>query len=349
MTILEFRNLQKSFGPVVALDQFQLELREGELISLLGPSGCGKTTALRIAAGFVHPDDGQVFVDNVDTTNVPTHKRNMGMVFQNYSLFPNLTVEENIEFGLRTRKVAKSERQSIVKQMLEVIQMPEMVGRYPHQLSGGQQQRVALARALAIRPDILLLDEPLSALDAQVRLDLRQQIRKVQQEFGITTIFVTHDQEEALAISDRVAVMSSGRLEQLGTPFDVYNKPKTDFVARFIGLIVELPVVVSAPNEVKFNNCTLSTGVLGVPVGHKTTLMVRPEEFVLAPLDDAHDGLIGFVKEIEFRGSQSLLKVEIQGISTTITALAPAHLEMLTQGAQVSVRLVDNFNRRSQD
>ena len=259
MKILEFKDLRKKFGAVVAIDDFELELQQGELVSLLGPSGCGKTTALRIAAGFVQPDSGSIVVGGVETTQVPAHKRNMGMVFQNYSLFPNLTVEGNIEFGLRNRKVTRPERLRVVQQMLDIIQMPDFKDRYPHQLSGGQQQRVALARALAIRPDVLLLDEPLSALDAQVRLDLRQQIRKVQQELGITTVFVTHDQDEALAISDRVAVMSQGRIEQLGTPFDVYNKPETNFVARFIGSIVEIPVVVSSVGESKVGNFTLRT------------------------------------------------------------------------------------------
>jgi putative spermidine/putrescine transport system ATP-binding protein len=221
MSALVYTGIRKTFGSNTALEGLDLAVQPGELIALLGPSGCGKTTALRIAAGFEKPDTGTVAVDGVDVTHRPAHKRNMGMVFQSYSLFPNLTVDANVEYGLRTRKLPVDERRQRVGEMLELVQLSRMAKRYPHQLSGGQQQRVALARALAIRPEVLLLDEPLSALDAKVRLVLRDEIRRVQTTLGITTLFVTHDQEEALGISDRVGVMSSGRLEQLADPREV--------------------------------------------------------------------------------------------------------------------------------
>ncbi|MEZ5250933.1 MAG: ABC transporter ATP-binding protein [Ilumatobacteraceae bacterium] len=237
MTTLTYVSVRKTFGPTVALEGLDLDVKQGELISLLGPSGCGKTTALRIAAGFEFATSGAVLVDNADITRTPAHKRNMGMVFQSYSLFPNLTVANNIDFGLRTRKITAVERHRRVAEMLELVELTHLADRYPHQISGGQAQRVALARALAPRPSVLLLDEPLSALDAKVRTTLRDEIRRIQTELGITTLFVTHDQEEALAISDRIGVMSNGRLEQLGDPREVYRHPSSAFVARFVGSI----------------------------------------------------------------------------------------------------------------
>jgi putative spermidine/putrescine transport system ATP-binding protein len=241
MTSLSFTGIRKTFGTTVALESLDLALQPGELVSLLGPSGCGKTTALRIAAGFEIPDTGVVSLGESVITDTPAHRRNMGMVFQSYSLFPNLTVAQNVDFGLRNRKVEKAKRNSRVGEMLELVQLGELGKRYPHQLSGGQQQRVALARALAVQPEVLLLDEPLSALDAKVRSTLRDEIRRIQTELKTTTLFVTHDQDEALAISDRIGVMSNGRLEQLGTPEDVYLRPASPFVARFVGSINELP------------------------------------------------------------------------------------------------------------
>ena len=228
-------------------------MQQGELISLLGPSGCGKTTALRIAAGFEFADSGTISLGGHDISDVPAHKRNMGMVFQSYSLFPNLDVSANIEYGLRTRKIDNAPTaKARVAEMLELVQLEAHAKKYPHQLSGGQQQRVALARALAIQPAVLLLDEPLSALDAKVRASLRDEIRRIQTEVGITTLFVTHDQEEALAISDRIAVMSQGQIEQLGTPTEIYRNPSTAFVARFIGSMNELPAtVVDAPHRAR--------------------------------------------------------------------------------------------------
>ncbi|GAA2512891.1 ABC transporter ATP-binding protein [Actinocorallia cavernae] len=232
---VEFRGLRREFGATVALDGLDLTVRPGEFLALLGPSGCGKTTALRMLAGFEHPDAGAVLVDGRDITRVPAHRRDAGMVFQSYSLFPHLSAVDNVAFGLRMRGVRAAERRSRAAELLELVGLGDKGERFPHQLSGGQQQRIALARALALRPRVLLLDEPLSALDAKVRLSLREEIRRLQQELGITTLFVTHDQEEALSIADRVAVMRAGRLEQCAEPAELYGRPATAFVAEFVG------------------------------------------------------------------------------------------------------------------
>ncbi len=238
---VEFRSLRREFGATVALDGLDLTVRPGEFLALLGPSGCGKTTALRMLAGFEHPTSGEVLVDGKDVTDVPAHRRDAGMVFQSYSLFPHLNALDNVAFGLRMRKVRTAERRSRAAELLDLVGLGDKGERFPHQLSGGQQQRVALARALALRPRVLLLDEPLSALDAKVRLSLREEIRRLQQELGITTLFVTHDQEEALSIADRVAVMRAGRLEQCAAPAELYGRPATPFVAEFVGTMSRLP------------------------------------------------------------------------------------------------------------
>jgi putative spermidine/putrescine transport system ATP-binding protein len=238
---LRIEGLYKNFGAVTALDDFNLEIGKGELVALLGPSGCGKTTALRIVAGLEKASGGSIVLNKKEITDTPAHKRNMGMVFQAYSLFPHLTIEENVAFGLMMRQVDKKKRLKKARNLLELVGLHSQHTRYPHQLSGGQQQRVALARALAVEPEVLLLDEPLSALDAQVRQNLREEIRRLQVELNTTTLFVTHDQEEAMAISDRVGVMSHGRLEQIDTPDVLYNKPASAFVAGFVGAMNRIP------------------------------------------------------------------------------------------------------------
>ena len=233
--------LTRKFGTVVALDDFNLNVAKGELVALLGPSGCGKTTALRIVAGLEKTSAGSVVLNNNEITHVSAHQRNMGMVFQAYSLFPHLNVAENVAFGLKMRKVSKSIRDKKINSILELVGLDHHHKRFAHQLSGGQQQRVALARALVIEPEVLLLDEPLSALDAQVRTNLREEIRRLQLELGTTTLFVTHDQDEAMSISDRVGVMNKGKLEQIDTPDALYNKPASSFVASFVGTMNRIP------------------------------------------------------------------------------------------------------------
>src|SRR3977135_1994452 len=240
MAYLELQNLHRDFGSNKALDGIEIQLGEGEFLPLPGPAGCGKTTALRLVAGFDRPDEGRIVIDGKDITNVAPSKRDMGMVFQAYSLFPNMNAAQNVEFGLKIRGKKKSDRSGRVGELLELVGLGHAGDRYPHQLSGGMQQRVALARALAIEPRVLLLDEPLSALDAKVRVQLRGEIRRLELEPGITTLYVTHDQEEALAVSDHVAVMYGGVIEQMGTPAEMYTAPATAFVAEFIGTMNRL-------------------------------------------------------------------------------------------------------------
>ncbi|MFF7980431.1 ABC transporter ATP-binding protein [Streptomyces sp. NPDC007901] len=272
---VEFRGLRREFGATVALDGLDLTVRPGEFLALLGPSGCGKTTALRMLAGFEHPDSGAVLVDGEDVTQVPAHRRDAGMVFQSYSLFPHLNAVDNVAFGLRMRKVGTAERRSRAAELLELVGLADKRERFPHQLSGGQQQRIALARALALRPRVLLLDEPLSALDAKVRLSLREEIRRLQQELGITTLFVTHDQEEALSIADRVAVMRAGRLEQCAEPAELYGRPATAFVAEFVGTMSRIPGTVDDGTVEVLGQRLPVDGQ--VPAASEVDVLVRPE------------------------------------------------------------------------
>ncbi|MFJ5262728.1 ABC transporter ATP-binding protein [Streptomyces sp. NPDC088387] len=274
---VEFRDLRREFGPTVALDGLGLTVRPGEFLALLGPSGCGKTTALRMLAGFEHPDSGAVLVDGQDVTRVPAHRRDAGMVFQSYSLFPHLSALDNVAFGLRMRKVRTFERRARAAELLELVGLADKGERFPHQLSGGQQQRIALARALALRPRVLLLDEPLSALDAKVRLSLREEIRRLQQELGITTLFVTHDQEEALSVSDRVAVMRSGRLEQCAEPAELYGRPATPFVAEFVGTMSRIPGTLRGTDVEVLGQRLPVDGPLPADGATDVDVLVRPE------------------------------------------------------------------------
>ncbi|SFT75704.1 putative spermidine/putrescine transport system ATP-binding protein [Geodermatophilus amargosae] len=272
---VRLEGLTRRYGGVLALDGLDLDVAGGEFLALLGPSGCGKTTALRAIAGFEVPDAGRVWFDRRDVTAIPPSRRDVGMVFQAYSLFPNMTVAENVAFGLRVRRRDKAERAGRAAELLELVGLADRAQRYPHQLSGGQQQRVALARALAVAPQVLLLDEPLSALDAQVRVQLRDEIRRIQLELGITTVFVTHDQAEALSVADRVGVMRAGRLEQVASPDDLYERPATAFVAGFVGTMNRIPAVLG-DGDVEFLG--VRREVLGAaPAAGPAFALVRPE------------------------------------------------------------------------
>jgi putative spermidine/putrescine transport system ATP-binding protein len=310
---LELHELHKRFGEFTAIHEIDISLEGGEFLSLLGPSGCGKTTALRIVAGFERPTSGQVFVAGKDVTHVPPNRRDMGMVFQAYSLFPNMNAADNVEFGLRVRGRPAKERRQKVAELIELVGLSEAAKRYPHQLSGGMQQRVALARALAIEPRVLLLDEPLSALDALVRVQLREEIRRLQTQLGITTLYVTHDQEEALSISDRVAVLSHGRIEQIGVPAEIYNEPQTPFVAEFIGTMNRLESTVTGDGEVDFEGTRLRVdSARGRQNGERVLVLVRPETLVLEPSTNG-GGLGGEVVAHIFLGSTTRLKVDSAG------------------------------------
>jgi len=341
MAYLELRELRRAFGPVVALDGIEVSMEAGEFLSLLGPSGCGKTTALRLVAGFDRPDGGSIVIDGKDVTRVSPNHRDMGMVFQAYSLFPNLTAEQNVEFGLRIRKNKRAARRKRVAELLELVGLGHAGKRYPHQLSGGMQQRVALARALAIAPRVLLLDEPLSALDAKVRVQLREEIRRIQTQLGITTLYVTHDQEEALSVSDRVAVMSSGRIEQIGTPSEMYGAPATPFVAEFIGTMnrLESVVVDGERGEVEHGGTRLTVDAArGRPRGERVLVLVRPELLELEPSTNGVGGdnsLAGEVITHTFLGSVTRVKV-LGREAELIADVATARVDSLPVGFQVN-------------
>jgi spermidine/putrescine ABC transporter ATP-binding subunit len=286
--MIEFRDVTKRYGTLVANDRLSLTIRRGELMTLLGPSGCGKTTALRCLTGTNHPDDGRIFLDGKDVTDVPTHQRELGMVFQNFALFPHMTVADNVGFPLMIRNLPKEERGTRAIEALRLVRLEGYVGHYPRQLSGGQQQRVGLARALVYHPKVLLLDEPLSNLDAKLREEMRFEIKEVVTRLGITAMYVTHDQGEALALSDRVAIMNRGRLEQLGTPEEIYESPRSRFVAEFIGLSNFLEGQVQAVRGpemvVTANGLQVSTPALsGVGQGQKVLLFLRPNEIEILP------------------------------------------------------------------
>jgi putative spermidine/putrescine transport system ATP-binding protein len=334
---VRLEGLSRHYGPVVALDRLDLTLRPGELVALLGPSGCGETTTLRLLAGLEDADGGRVVVGGRDITRVPANKRDMGMVFQAYSLFPHMTVRQNVAFGLRLRRVGAAERDQRALDMLDLVGLAEQASRYPHQLSGGQQQRVALARALAIEPQVLLLDEPLSALDAKVRAQLRDQIRRIQLEVGITTLFVTHDQEEALAIADRVGVMREGHIEQLAPPTEVYARPATSFVAEFVGLSNRLSGEVRG-GSVIVRGFTLPLVERETPDGQVVAL-VRPEAVTLASHDAPESGLlVGTVIAVTFLGATSRVTVDL-GDATILAQLSTADAAALPAGSRVALTI----------
>jgi putative spermidine/putrescine transport system ATP-binding protein len=312
-------------------------MHPGELIALLGPSGCGKTTTLRLLAGLEDADAGQITVGGRDISHLSASKRDMGMVFQAYSLFPHMTVQQNVAFGLRLRRVSADARNRKALEMLDLVGLSTQADRYPHQISGGQQQRVALARALAIEPQVLLLDEPLSALDAKVRAQLRDQIRRIQLEVGITTLFVTHDQEEALAIADRVGVMRDGRLEQLAPPTEVYSRPATPFVAEFVGLTNRLAGTVSG-GTVTVRGRDLPLVDLSTAAGPVTAL-VRPEAVTLSSDSSGDSGpLVGTVIATTFLGATSRVTVDL-GDTTILAQLTTADATALPAGSRVALTI----------
>jgi len=292
---LEVQNLVKSFGTNTVVKGVNFAFDKGEFISLLGPSGCGKTTILRMIAGFERPTSGAIRVDGDDITTLKPNERKLGMVFQAYALFPNMTVGDNIGFGLKIAGMGPEERRARVEEMLKLIGLPGFEKRYPYEMSGGQQQRVALARAIAPKPRLLLLDEPLSALDAKIRVSLREEIRAIQRDLGITTVFVTHDQEEAMSISDRIVVMNAGNIDQIGAPRDIYNRPATRFVASFVGHLNTLPETAFGPNRA-----------------------IRPELFSLTPRPDTDTTLSGTVSDVGFLGSVVRLRIDVNGTPISI-------------------------------
>ena len=306
--------LVRTYGKVRALDGFSLAIEPGEFMALLGPSGCGKTTALRVLAGFEQLDSGRVVVDGVDISSVNAQKRDMGMVFQSYSLFPNMNAINNVAFGLRMRKQSAATRRQKAGELLEMVGLSDQATKYPHQMSGGQQQRIALARALAIEPRVLLLDEPLSALDAIVRAELRDQIRSLQQRLAITTVFVTHDQEEVLSMADRVCVMSRGHIEQVATPSELYARPATSFVAEFVGISSRVPVELAGAEVVVFSQSRpIRSGDRDALTGPLDALL-RPEE-IAVEVDPQGNG---FVTRKSFLGAMTRLVVQIGEIPVRV-------------------------------
>jgi putative spermidine/putrescine transport system ATP-binding protein len=333
---VSLRNLSRSFGPVRALDGLSLDIAPGELVALLGPSGCGKTTALRILAGFESADAGSVTVDGTDVSRIPAAKRDMGMVFQSYSLFPNMTALDNVGFGLRMRRQRGADRNRRAGELLAMVGLTDQAKKYPHQMSGGQQQRVALARALAIEPRVLLLDEPLSALDAKVRLQLREQIRSLQQRLGTTTLFVTHDQEEALSMADRVGVMREGRLEQVAAPSELYAEPATAFVAEFVGTMNRIPGELRGPAEVSVLGTVVPVqGDIAAGLPNEVDVLVRPEALLLS----VQPGGNGIVTLLTFLGSVTRVSVRLSGDVTVKVDRPSPEAANLQPGASVQVSL----------
>jgi len=333
---VSLRELSRSFGPVRALDRLSLEIAPGELVALLGPSGCGKTTALRIVAGFETADSGMLLVDGVDTAPVPAARRGMGMVFQSYSLFPNMSALENVGFGLRMRKLGAGRRRHRAAELLDMVGLSSHARHYPHQLSGGQQQRVALARALAIEPRMLLLDEPLSALDAKVRQQLREQIRSLQQRLGTTALFVTHDQEEALSMADRVGVMREGRLEQIAAPDVLYSRPATAFVAEFVGTMNRIPGELTGPGQVTVLGTPAPLpGGAAAPAAGSVDVLARPEGLRVAAVAGGN----GIVAGRAFLGSQTRLSVLLSGDVSVLVDHPSGDAAALVPGSSVQVSL----------
>lgn len=328
---LSIKNLYKTFNGFVALDRINMEVGENEFVCLLGPSGCGKTTLLRIIAGLLDFDGGSMNLGDKDLVEIAARDRGFGLVFQSYSLFPNMTVKENVGYGLKVQKLDKKEIDERVETLLELIKLPDLAGRYPHQLSGGQQQRVAIARALAVEPSLLLLDEPLSALDARVRAEMRFEIREMQQRLGIPTIMVTHDQEEALTMADKIICMKDGRIEQIGTPRELYAEPATRFVADFVGVSNIFPASWIRKNIPQMEETR--------PEGRDDAFefSVRPEQLII----DAKEGGAE-VKDLQFLGNLSRVTLDWHGKDVVVEMQGYPDF---TEGASVEVSVADGCGR----
>lgn len=340
MAFLELIDLRRTFGQSVAVDTINLAVERGEFISFLGPSGCGKTTTLRMIAGFEQPTSGTIRIDATDITHRAPNRRNVGMVFQSYALFPNMTIADNIGFGLKVARQPAADIQARVAEMLRLIHLPEYGNRYPSQLSGGQQQRIALARALAIRPQVLLLDEPLSALDAKIRITLRQEIRAIQRQLGITTIYVTHDQEEALSLSDRIVVMCEGRVEQIGTPFEIYNFPRTPFVGSFVGTLNMLIANVIDPTHGRLavdGQEIITTHPIAASAGQSISIALRPELITPEISPDNANQLRGTIEDIMFLGAIVRVRVRIDRNVLHCDIFNNPHLSLPQRGQPINL------------
>ena len=301
---LRISGLTKMFGPFTALKDISLEIYEGEFVCFLGPSGCGKTTLLRAIAGLDIQTTGKVEQAGQDISALPPSERDFGIVFQSYALFPNMSVAKNIAYGLENRRTSRADIRRRVEELLELVGLPEQGDKYPAQLSGGQQQRIALARAIAVSPGLLLLDEPLSALDARVRVHLRGEVKDLQRRLGITTVMVTHDQEEALTMADRIVVMDHGKIEQIGTPVEIYREPRTSFVADFIGTMNFVPGSVGGPGQVRFGKVELACNTDGLVAGTPVTIAIRPEDIVVQGVTAGEENVYEVrVGGLEFLGS----------------------------------------------
>ena len=345
MSFLEINAVRKSFGESVAVHNFDLSVARGEFVSFLGPSGCGKTTTLRMIAGFETPSSGTIKVNGVDITRQPPNRRNVGMVFQSYALFPNMTVAGNIGFGLKVAGQAEPAIKARVEEMLKIIHMTEFGGRYPYQMSGGQQQRVALARALAIKPQVLLLDEPLSALDAKIRVSLRNEIRSIQRQLGITTIYVTHDQEEAMSLSDRIVVMSNGRIEQIGTPFEVYNFPTTRFVASFVGTLNMLSAQVtdaaSGRLSIDGQPIVAAKPIDTAKANQPISVALRPEIISMngaaSSIPNSTNQMVGTVEDVMFLGPTVRIRLRFKEQALQFDEVNNPHLNPPERGRQLTI------------
>lgn len=342
---VELRHIKKSFNNQNVVKDFNLQIEKGEFISFLGPSGCGKTTTLNIIAGFLDPDEGELLIKGKKMNGVPPHQRDLGMVFQTYALFPHMTVFENVAYGLKLRKVPKAEIKERVAKALELVRLPNVESRFPKQLSGGQRQRVAIARALVTEPSILLLDEPLSNLDAKLREELRDELKRLHQQIGVTTIFVTHDQEEALSLSDRIVVMSHGNIEQIGSPQEIYHHPATEFVHTFIGKTNRFDGRVESVNDGELvirtsENLLLKTvqPAQNLRNGEQVSLYIRPEVVSLSkePLqpDGLFTGFTGTIKMISFLGAVTEFHIEVGQRDFVVRIQQPQ--SDLTMGATVT-------------